>query len=302
MNQRDTARPVVREPRQRRREVRLSIVMPAYNEGRTVQEAVLQVLAVDYPCPVELLVVDDGSTDSTQLELAMVDDPRLVVCRHSRNLGKGAAVRTGARLATGTHLMPFDADLEYSPEDVPRLLAPVIGGRCDVVFGSRMFGVNTVYQSYRYAMGNRLLTLAANLLFDSYIRDLHTCLKLVPLDLFHRLDPQETGFGLDTEITASLLRLGVRPFEVPVSYHSRSRGEGKKIRWRDGVTCLHILSRVRFSRRPVPGEVAVGGTRAAGRPGESMAVGAGPDNGGALVGLAREASRDVRVAGLREGS
>ena len=117
------------------------------------------------------------------------------------------------------------------------------------MFGTRLFGLNTVYQSYRYAMGNRLTTLAANLLFDAYLSDLHTCLKLVPLPLFRTLALREHGFGLDTEITASLLRGGVRPFEVPVTYYSRSHAQGKKLTWRDGVACLHILGRVRFGRQ-----------------------------------------------------
>jgi glycosyltransferase involved in cell wall biosynthesis len=230
--------------------VKLSFVMPVYNEAQTVVEAVRQVLAVEFPCPIELIVVDDGSTDTTLLELAVVGDPRVRVHQHPTNLGKGAAVRSGVRLATGTHVMPFDADLEYSPEDVPRMLAPVVAGRCDVVYGTRLFGLNTVYQSYRYAMGNRLMTLVANVLFDSYLSDLHSCLKMVPRDLFNDLRLTETGFGLDTEITASLLRRGIRPFEVPVSYHSRTHAEGKKISWRDGVACLRILGRVRFARRP----------------------------------------------------
>jgi dolichol-phosphate hexosyltransferase len=230
------------------REVSLSFVMPVYNEARTVVEAVRQVLSVAYPVPVELIVVDDGSTDTTLLELAVIDDPRVRVHRHPVNLGKGAAVRSGVHMATGTHVLPFDADLEYSPDDVPRLLAPVVAGRCDVVYGTRLFGVNTVYQSYRYAMGNRVTTLVANVLFDSYLSDLHSCLKLVPRDLFSSLRLTETGFGLDTEITASLLRRGIRPFEVPISYHSRTHAEGKKISWRDGVSCLQILGRVRFAR------------------------------------------------------
>lgn len=237
---------VARRPRQ---EVSLSVVMPCFNEAGTVLEAVHQVLAVDFPAPVELIVVDDGSTDGTDLELALVaDHPRVTIHRHPSNLGKGAAVRAGVALATGTHVMPFDADLEYSPEDVPRLLEPIIAGRCDVVYGTRLFGANTVYQSYRYAMGNRITTLAANVLFDSYIRDLHTCLKMLPRETFQRLPLRETGFGLDTEITASLLRMGVRPFEVPVSYHSRTHAQGKKISWRDGIACLTILGRVRLRR------------------------------------------------------
>ena len=250
MNGRDIASSPPARP-----EVKLSFVMPVFNEARTVVEAVRQVLAVDYPVPIELIVVDDGSSDTTLLELAVIDDDRVRVHRHMTNLGKGAAVRSGVYLATGSHVLPFDADLEYSPEDVPRLLAPVVSGRCDVVYGTRLFGVNTVYQSYRYAMGNRFMTLVANVLFDSYLSDLHSCLKLVPRYLFDSLSLKETGFGLDTEITASLLRRGIRPFEVPVSYHSRTHAEGKKISWRDGVACLHILGRVRFARGRRPAGV-----------------------------------------------
>jgi dolichol-phosphate hexosyltransferase len=229
--------------------VRLSIIMPAYNEERTISRAVAAVLTTEYPCPIELIVVNDGSQDGTLGALAAFDDERLTIVSHPRNFGKGAALFTGATQATGTHLVPFDADLEYDPNDIPAMLAPVIAGRCEVVYGTRLFGQNTVYQSYHYAMGNKLTTLAANVLFNSYIRDLHTCLKLVPVAMFRELPLRETGFGLDTEITANLLSRGVRPFEVPVSYHSRSHAAGKKITWRDGVECLSVLGRVRLRQR-----------------------------------------------------
>jgi glycosyltransferase involved in cell wall biosynthesis len=229
------------------RRVKLSIVMPVFNEERTVAQAVKAVLSARYPCDVQLIVVDDGSTDATPRILDAIRDPRAVVHHHPRNLGKGAALQTAARLATGSHLVPFDADLEYSPDDLPQMLEPVINGRCDVVYGTRLFGAHTMYQSYRHAMGNRLMTLAANLLFDSYLRDLHTCLKLVPTELFRSLDLRENGFGLDTEITAKLLKAGIRPFEVPVSYHSRSYALGKKITARHGIECLRILARVRLA-------------------------------------------------------
>jgi dolichol-phosphate hexosyltransferase len=220
--------------------------MPAYNEQRTLAHVVKTVLTTDYPCDFELIVVDDGSTDATPEILAGIKHPNARVYRHPRNMGKGAALMTAAALATGTHIVPFDADLEYAPSDLARMLEPVIAGRCDVVYGARLFGVNTVYQSYTHAVGNRALTLAANMLFDSYLSDLHTCLKLLPLELFNQLDLRENGFGLDTEITAKMLKLGVRPFEVPISYHSRSVAEGKKIGWQDGVECLQVLTRVRF--------------------------------------------------------
>ncbi|MET7290184.1 glycosyltransferase family 2 protein [Streptomyces sp. NPDC005573] len=229
--------------------MKLSVLMAAFNEERTIAEVTREVLAVDYPCDIELIVVDDGSSDSTPDLLAQLDDPRVTVHRHTVNRGKGAALLTAARLATGTYILPFDADLEYSPEDIPRLLAPVLQKRCEVVYGARLFGFNTVYQSYRYALGNKMTTLAANLLFDANLADMHTCLKLIPIDLFRSFNLRDSGFGLDTEMTAEILRRGLRPFEVPITYHSRTHSEGKKITWQDGLECLFILGRVRFSRQ-----------------------------------------------------
>ena len=226
---------------------KLSIVMPVFNEQRTIARAVGQVLRTELPCEFELIIVNDGSTDGTSEILRALNHPAARVIEHPRNLGKGAALQTGAAVATGTHFVPFDADLEYDPADLARLITPVMQGRCDVVYGVRLFGANTRYQSYRHAMGNRALTLAASLMFDASLTDLHTCLKLVPVDLFRELDLTEDGFGLDTEITAKLLARGIPPFEIPVSYHSRSTAHGKKITWRDGVECLQVLARVRCS-------------------------------------------------------
>ena len=230
--------------------MKLSILMAAYNEERTVAQVAAAVLATEYPCPIELLIVDDGSSDRTPELLAEITDPRVVVLRHRVNRGKSAALATAIEAATGTHMLPFDADMEYEPGDIPALVDPILRGRCEVVYGTRLFGVNTVYQSFRYALGNKVLTLAANVLFDASISDLHTCLKLIPLPLVRSMKLDASGFGMDTELTARLLRLGIRPFEVPVSYHSRSRAEGKKISWQDGVHCLRILAGVRFSAKP----------------------------------------------------
>lgn len=227
----------------------LSIVMPVYNEAATITRAIEAVLAVDYPCTVELIVVDDGSADATAKLLAPFESEGVTVIRHIQNLGKGAAVRTGVERASGTHLIILDADLEYSPSDIAAMLVPVIEGRADHVFGTRVFGLNTRFQSFRFAVGGRATTLAANLLYDSCLTDMHTCLKLLPVSDFRRMALAEDGFGLDTQLTARLLRAGVRPFEIPISYHGRSVADGKKIGWKDGIRCLQILMKVRMERR-----------------------------------------------------
>lgn len=222
--------------------------MPVYNEEATLRQAVNRVLSVDYGVPMELVMVDDGSTDRTPEIMSAIDDPRVVTHRQA-NGGKGAAVRAALRRASGTHVMPFDADLEYSPHDIPRLIKPIQEGLCDVVFGTRLFGSNTVYQSFIYAIGNKATTFAANLMYDAYLSDLQTCFKLMPRELMASLPLSQTGFGFEPEVTAHLLRRGIRPFEVPISYHSRTRAEGKKITWQDGVTTLKVLTKIRFSER-----------------------------------------------------
>lgn len=229
--------------------IKLSILMAAYNEERTIMRVIDEILRAKLPCEIELIVVDDGSTDETPMLLLQVDDPRVTVLRQPVNHGKGAALLAAAGSATGTHILPFDADLEYEPEDIPRVLEPVLKGRCEIIYGARLFGCNTVYQTYLYATGNRLLTRLANILFNAHLTDLHTCLKLIPLETFRSLNLREKGFGLDSEITAKLLRLGIRPFEVPVSYYGRSHADGKKIRWHDAVACAWILLRVRLRLR-----------------------------------------------------
>jgi dolichol-phosphate hexosyltransferase len=230
--------------------LKLSILMAAFNEESTITQAINEVLKADCQCEIELIVVDDGSTDATPKLLELVDDPRVTVYRHEANQGKGAALLAAASFATGTHILPFDADLEYVAEDISRVLDPIMKGRCQVVYGVRLFGCNTLYQTYLYAAGNRLLTRMANILFNAHLSDLHTCLKLMPLVMLRSMDLREKGFGLDSEITARLLRLGIRPFEVPVSYYGRSHAEGKKIRWRDAIACAWILLRVRLRSRP----------------------------------------------------
>lgn len=228
--------------------MKLSILMPVYNEDTLLAEALKQTFAVNYPCEMELVVVDDGSRDGTAEILNRCDDPRLRVITHPRNQGKGAAVRTAARHAEGDYVVTLDADLEYDPQDLPKLLAPVLDGRARVVYGNRVFGSHTAY-SFWYVMGNKAITTAANVFYNSYLGDLETCFKLMPAALFRSLDIRSHGFGIEAEITAKLLRRRIKPYEVPISYRARSREEGKKITWRDGVEALWILGRERV-RRP----------------------------------------------------
>jgi len=156
-------------------------------------------------------------------------------------------VRTAASLATGDYLLIFDADLEYSPDDILSMLAPVSRGDAEVVYGVRKFGASTAH-SFWFVIGNRVNTFTANALFNTWISDLHTCLKLLPAALFRELPVTENRFGLDTEITALMLARGVRPYEVPISYKARSREEGKKLTWGDGVEATWILLRVRMKK------------------------------------------------------
>ncbi|HZP52844.1 glycosyltransferase family 2 protein [Actinocrinis sp.] len=230
--------------------MKLSILMPVYNEFATLTTAVKEVLGVEYPCDIELVIVDDGSTDGTRdLYESFESDPRVSVHLHPENRGKGAAIRTAAEKATGDYVIMCDADLEYSPAEIPSLLAPVLRNEAKVVYGTRTFGSHNAY-SYLYVLGNRGVTTAANVLFNCYISDLETCFKLVPRELYLDLDIRQQGFGMEAELTGKLLRRGLRPYEVPISYKARSREEGKKLTARDGVEALWILARQRFSRRP----------------------------------------------------
>jgi glycosyltransferase involved in cell wall biosynthesis len=228
--------------------VKLSILMPVYNEEARLPEALKQALGVDYPCEVELVVVDDGSRDATPEILRTVDDERVRVFSQPRNRGKGAAIKRAVDEARGEHMVILDADLEYDPQDIPRLLEPVLDGRAEVVYGNRTFGSHSSF-SFWYVMGNRAVTTAANMLYNCYLGDLETCFKLMPVKLYRSLDVRSRGFGMEAEVTGKLLRRGIRPYEVPIAYRARTREEGKKITWRDGVEALWILGRERTRRR-----------------------------------------------------
>jgi glycosyltransferase involved in cell wall biosynthesis len=227
---------------------RLTIAVPVYNERLRVDGALKELLQTYFPVETEIIVVDDGSTDGTWETLQSLQLPDHVrLLRLPRNRGKGAALRTAIEAATGDVFVPFDADLEYEPADLVRLLQPLVEGKTDVVYGTRAFGSHTAF-SFWYVLGNKLLNLWTNVLFDCYISDLETCFKMVRTDVLRSLGLVSEGFDIEPEVTAKILATGRRPYEVPISYQARSRAEGKKIRWQDGVRALWTVLKIRLRR------------------------------------------------------
>ena len=230
----------------------LSVLIPVYNEERTLERLLDAV--EQRPEVSELVIVDDGSTDATAEILRARDfKGKAQIIRHERNRGKGAALRTAIAAATGDVALVQDADLEYDPAEFPLLLAPIERGRAEVVYGSRSFAAHSAY-SFWFVIGNKLVTLWTNVLFNSYLSDMETCYKLMPLSVWRSLDLQSDGFDIEPEITAKLLKSGHRIYEVPISYAARGRVEGKKLTWRDGVMALWTLARIRV----VPGRARKG--------------------------------------------
>lgn len=228
----------------------LTIVMPVYNERPTLRLALERLLAVDLPIPREIVIVDDGSTDGcVETVQDLVDGNETIRCfRQDPNQGKGAALRRGFAEATGDLLTILDADLEYDPADFADLLQPILHDDARVVYGTRSFGSNAAY-SFWYVMGNKLVAFWASLLYNAWLSDVETCLKVAPTQLWRDIAPKASGFGIEAEVTGGLLRRGERIYEVPISYKARSREEGKKITWLDGVDALWILLRIRLFGR-----------------------------------------------------
>ncbi len=226
----------------------LSILMPVYNERERVEKAIAEVLATKLPTAFELIVVDDGSTDGTREILRGGDwDGRVRLYEHDHNQGKGAAIRTALTHAEGEFAAIFDADLEYDPEDLALLMPPLIDGRSNASFGVRAFDGYTSH-SFLFVMGNKGVTLACNLLYNVYLRDIMTCHKMIRTDLFRSLSLQSPGFAIEPEITARLVQRGERIYEVPVQYRARSNEEGKKLTALDGFRVIATLLRCRFTR------------------------------------------------------
>jgi glycosyltransferase involved in cell wall biosynthesis len=226
----------------------LSVIVPVFNERNTVAEILRRIRAVDLPLPLEVVVVDDGSRDGTDKVLSALQDSTVRVVTHKSNRGKGAAVRTGIDTARGDLVLIQDADLEYDPDDWPRLLDPVLKGKAQVVYGSRFTGERRAMRPTQW-LGNRLLTLTANVLYRSTLSDMETCYKLFDRAVLDGITLESDGFDFEPEITAKVLRRGYRIYEVPVSYAGRDRADGTKFDWRDGVHALTTLVRYRLVRR-----------------------------------------------------
>jgi glycosyltransferase involved in cell wall biosynthesis len=222
----------------------ISVVIPCYNEATTI-EAILDAVRSSEIRDKEIVVVDDASTDGTREKLRSLDDePGLKVIFHERNQGKGAALRSGFRAATGDVVIVQDADLEYDPREYPKLLAPILAGKADVVYGSRFAGGEShrVLYFWHY-VANRFLTLFSNMFTNLNLTDMETCYKAFRREVIQKIDIREERFGFEPEVTAKVARMGCRIYEVGISYSGRTYAEGKKIGWRDGVRALWCVVR-----------------------------------------------------------
>lgn len=245
--------------------MKISVIIPVYNEERTIREVLERVRGA--PFEKEIIVVDDGSDDLTPEILKGCEDTITKIYTHPANRGKGAAVRTGLQVASGDIVLIQDADLEYDPQDYPKLVTPIIEGRADIVYGSRVLGNPDFYQMgllsfskkgyirnplllVGFYYGRRFVTWLTNVLFGANLTDQPTCYKTFRREVIQGLDLSSSGFEFCSEVTAKALKAGHRIVEVPISYVPRSSSEGKKLTWRDGIKALAMLLKVRFSTRP----------------------------------------------------
>jgi glycosyltransferase involved in cell wall biosynthesis len=224
---------------------KLSVIVPVFDERNTVVEIVRRMRMVDLPVELEIVVVDDGSTDGTRDVLRQLADSTVRVITHDANRGKGAAIRSGLAHVTGDLVLVQDADLEYDPEDWPKLLNPMLRGKARVVYGSRFTGERR-NMLFLHWMGNRFLSLVTNVLYNTTLSDMETCYKLFDRTLLDSIPLRAQRFEFEPEVTAKILRRGVRIYEVPISYTGREFDEGKKITWRDGFIALWTLVKYRF--------------------------------------------------------
>ena len=223
----------------------LSVVMPVFNERDTVEEIIRRTLAI--PVRTQLVVVDDCSTDGTRDILSTLQrELGFTLVLQPQNAGKGSALRRGFQEVRGDLVVIQDADLEYSPEEFPQLIELICQGRADVVYGSRFLGKHRVFMFTHY-MGNKLLTMATNVLYNTMLTDMETCYKVMRTEVLRSMALEANGFGIEPELTAKIFKRGYRVYEVPITYDGRGYDEGKKIGWRDGFVALWVLLKFRFT-------------------------------------------------------
>lgn len=223
--------------------MKLSVIVPAFNEEKTIGQILDKLMLV--PEIKEIVVVDDCSTDDTSGVVKKKRNPLVKLVQHKKNAGKGKAIRTGLGEVTGDYVIIQDADSEYDPRDIPLLLEPIKRGRADVVFGSRFFGMHTNMFYWHY-IGNKFLNWVVNILYNSILSDMETGYKLIPTKIFRDLHLRSNDFRIEPEITCKLLKRNVKIIEVPISYVGRTYAEGKKITWRDGLAAISTIFSIRF--------------------------------------------------------
>jgi glycosyltransferase involved in cell wall biosynthesis len=226
---------------------KLSVIIPVFNEEKTLEEIFRRVQAAEFPLEKEILIVDDASVDGTRriMERLAAENDNVRLFYHPVNMGKGAGIRTAQPHVTGDLVIVQDADLEYYPEEYKLLAEPILDGRADVVYGTRFLGAHRVFLYWHY-LGNRLLTWITNVLYNTMLSDMETCFKMCRAEIFRSMTLTANRFGFEPEFTAKVFKRGYKVYEVPISYNGRGYEEGKKITWRDGVAALWFLIKFRI--------------------------------------------------------
>lgn len=224
----------------------LSVIIPVFNERETVEEIIRRVQAVQVGLDKEIIIVDDASQDGTRQILENLEAPNLKILYHSKNKGKGAALRTGFSHTKGDIILIQDADLEYNPQDYPKLLEPILDGRADVVYGSRFLGSPHRVLLFWHYVGNKILTTLSNMISNLNLNDMETCYKVFKREVLERIKLKSNRFGFEPEFTIKVAKLKYRIYEVPISYSGRDYSEGKKIGWKDGIAAIFHIIRYKF--------------------------------------------------------